>query len=199
MNPKTLAAPRMLAVAAVTLASICGCRGSFVWADDVRSSAASDAYVIAEGDLLAVRVFNQENMSTRARVRRDGMIAMPFLGDVEVRGKTPAAASAELEARLKKYVVSATVTITLEEAQPTSVSVLGEIAHPGNYVVEPSAGVLQAIAAAGGFTDYASRSSIYVIRRSSPQRIRFTFASLAQGDGRAAAFRMHPGDVVVVE
>src|SRR5262249_34547353 len=129
----------------------------------------------------------------------DGKIAVPFLGDVEVRGKTPAAASRELAAHLKEYVVSPVVTISVEEPQPTAVSVLGEVTHPGTYTLDPSPGVLQALAAAGGFTDYANREGIYVVRRASAQRIRFTFSSLMHGEGRAAAFRLHAGDVVVVE
>jgi polysaccharide export outer membrane protein len=185
--------------AVVTLLSQAGCAGGFVWVQDLPPQPAPEAYVIAAGDVLWVRVFNQDNISTRARVRSDGMIAVPFIGDVEVRGKTPAAAAAELETRLKRYVVAAAVTITVEESLATSVAVLGEIAHPGNYAVDASAGVLQAIAAAGGFTDYASRGAIYVVRRSSAQRIRFTYAALVQGDGQAASFRIRSGDVVVVE
>ena len=106
------------------------------------------------------------------------------------------------------------VTTTVEETLPTSVSVLGEVTHAGIYTLDASAGVLQALAAAGGFTEYASRDSIYVVRRgpvgldgaespppdtAAPPRVRFTFSSLVQGSGRAASFRLHAGDVVVVE
>jgi polysaccharide export outer membrane protein len=187
------------AFAIAILLSLSGCGSPFVWVHDLPQQPEFDGYVIGPGDVLSVRVFNQDNISTKARVRSDGMIAVPFIGDVEVRGKTPAAAAADLETRLKRYVVSAAVTITLEEPQATSVSVLGEVVRPGNYTVEASSGVLQAIAAAGGFTDYASRGAIYVVRRSSAQRIRFTYAALVQGDGQAARFRVRAGDTVVVE
>lgn len=177
-----------------------GCAGAgYLWFHDLPRPRASGDYVIASGDLLSVRVFNQDNLSVRARVRSDGKIAVPFLGDVEVRGRTPAVVSTELAERFKHYVVSTSVTITVEEPQSTSVSVLGEISRPGNYTVEPSSGVLQAIAAAGGFTDYASRGSIYVIRRSPAQRIRFTYGSLVDGDSGARMFCLRPGDVVIVE
>jgi polysaccharide export outer membrane protein len=194
-----------------------GCGGGrYVWVDEVQEPRAAGEYVIAQGDLVNVRVFNQDSMSARARVRSDGKIALPLLGDVEAAGKTPAALSRDLAARFKEYVVSPVVTITVDETQPTSVSVLGEVAHPGVYTLDPSAGVLQALAAAGGLTEYASRDAIYVVRRppaaapgspvgapdaapKPPPRIRFTFASLVQGDPPAAAFRMRAGDVVVVE
>jgi len=196
------------ALAALALAALLGCgSGPYVWASEVAEPRSAGEYVIAQGDLVSVRVYNQDSMSARVRVRSDGQIAVPLLGDVEAAGKTPAALSKELAARFKEFVVSPMVTITVEETQPMSVSVLGEVTHPGIYTLDPSAGVLQALAAAGGFTEYASRDSIYVVRKANaaaaapkpPPRVRFTFASLVQGDLPAAAFRMHAGDVVVVE
>ena len=177
----------------------CGTTAPYVWVQELPAPQAAEGYVIAIGDVLSVRVFGQDNMSTRARVRSDGKIAVPFIGEVDVRGKAPAAVSADLETRFKHYVVSASVTITVEETQPASVAVLGEVSHPGVYPVDSSAGVLQALALAGGFTDYASRGSIYVVRRAPTQRIRFSYSSLVQGEDRASTFRLHPGDVLVVE
>jgi polysaccharide biosynthesis/export protein len=188
------------AVVALAALSLAGCGGApYVWVDELTPPRAADGYVIASGDLVSVRVFNQENLSVRARVRSDGKIAVPFLGDVEVSGKTPAAVSGELGVRFKEYVVSPAVTTTVEEPQATSVSVLGEVTHPGVYTLDATAGVLQALAAAGGFTDYAGKDAIYVVRRASGPRVRFTFSSLVQGEGRAPAFRLRAGDVVVVE
>lgn len=187
-------------IGALVALPLVGCGGApFVWINELPQQQTADEYVIAPGDMVGVRVFNQENMSTRARVRSDGKVALPFLGDVELRGKTPAAVSRELGVRFKEYVVSPIVTVSLEETQPTAVSVLGEVVHPGNYTLDASSGVLQALAAAGGFSDYASRDAIYVVRRASGPRVRFTFASLAQGQSRAAAFRLRAGDVVIVE
>jgi polysaccharide export outer membrane protein len=190
--------------AAATLllaAAVVGCSGSgrYVWVNDIPPDSTADAYVIGAGDLLSVRVYNQENLSTHARVRSDGRIAMPLVGEVEVRGKSPAALSRELEIKLKEFMVSPTVTITVEETQPTSVTVIGQVAHPGIYTVDSTSGVLQALAVAGGFNDYASRGSIYVVRRSTMQRVRFTFGDLTHVEGQAAMFRIRSGDVVVVE
>jgi polysaccharide export outer membrane protein len=197
MDPRSHARAALVALA---LAPLSGCGGgAYTWFRELPQQPATGDYVIASGDLISVHVFNQDNLSAHGRVRSDGKLAVPFLGEVAVRGKTPAALSAELEAGFKHYVVSAAVTITVEEPQTTSVSVLGEITRPGIYAVDAASGVLEALAAAGGLTDYASRSSIYVLRRSPEQRIRFTYASLTEGAGGAAAFRLRAGDVVVVE
>jgi polysaccharide export outer membrane protein len=179
----------------------CGSTGAYVWVNELpqQDETLSNDYIIAAGDVVSIRVFNQENMSTRARVRTDGKLAVPFLGDVEVRGKPPAQLAKELEGRFKDYVNSPTVTVTIEEFQPTSISVVGEVLHAGVFTIDPSAGVLQALAIAGGINEYASRDAIYVIRRSPMRRIRFTYESLIHNEGRSATFRLRTGDVVVVE
>ena len=183
------------------LTSVAGCagHGSYVWARDLPPDGAQDDYAIAPGDTIGVRVFNQEAMSTHARVRSDGKIAVPMLGDVAVRGSSPSAVSRDLESKLKEYVVSPRVTVTVEESQANTVSVLGEVAHPGVFTVDATAGVLAALAASGGFTPFASQDAIFVVRNNPPQRIRFTMKSLMEADSRAAMFRLRRGDVVVVE
>ncbi len=190
-----------LSVVALVSSLIGGCasKSAYVWAKDLPPDGAQDDYAIASGDTIGVRVFNQDAMSTHARVRTDGKIAMPILGDVAVRGASPSDVSRDLESRLKEYVVSPRVTVTVEESQPTTVGVLGEVTHPGVFTVDNSAGVLAALAAAGGFTPFASNDAIYVVRNNPPIRIRFTLTSLMQADSRAAMFHLRRGDVVVVE
>jgi polysaccharide export outer membrane protein len=161
-------------------------------------------YRIAVGDVLAIRVWNQDSMSNpHARVREDGKISLPFLQDVEVAGITPSELSQRLQVQLKTYVVNPVVTVTVEELRVLRISVLGEVAHPGLYELEPQAGVLSALAAAGGLTDYAHRDAIFVVRTppdgKAPVRIQFRYAALADGDKQAVGFRLRPGDVVVVQ
>jgi len=185
---------------ALAVATGAGCADApYVWIDRLPEQPAANDYVIAPGDLVNVRVLNQDTMSTRTRVRNDGKIALPLVGELDLHGKAPAEASRELAARLKEFVVSPVVTVTVEETRPTSVSVLGEVTRPGVYTLEGSAGVLQALAAAGGLTEYAGRDAIYVVRSAPSPRVRFTFSGLAQGDKRATAFRLRAGDVVIVE
>ncbi len=185
---------------AVVLSALTGCgTGRYVWADELRELPAANEYVIAAGDVVGVRVFNQESMTTRARVRADGRITVPLLGEVLVRGRTPAAAASDVALRYREYLSSPRVTISVEEAQPTSVPVLGEVTRPGIYALEPPAGVLQALAAAGGLTEYAGKSSVYVVRSAPAQRVRFSLSSLVQAGTRSATFRLRAGDVVFVE
>jgi polysaccharide export outer membrane protein len=167
------------------------------------TTGANPEYILQAGDVIAVRVWTQDSITTRARIRPDGRISMPFLDDVEAAGSTPNALAKRIQAKLKDFIVNPVVTVSLEEPRPLLVAVLGEVVKPGNYPLEASAGVLQALANAGGMTPFASKNSIVVVRRkpdgSGVQRIVFTYSGLTQVQGRAANFRLQPGDVVVVE
>jgi polysaccharide export outer membrane protein len=194
-----------LRVLAATLLFVVGCAGAgnYVWVHDLPPTTGdpgSGAYLIGPGDLLNVRVYGQEDMSGRARVRRDGRIAVPFVGEVQTQGKTPAAVAKEIEERLKTYVNAPRVTVAVEEFQPVTVAVLGEVTHPGTVTIDASGGVMQALANAGGLTEFADRDRIFVLRRMPlSRRIRFTYDALVRNDPKAATFSLMAGDVVVVE
>jgi polysaccharide biosynthesis/export protein len=183
-------------------AACAGASGNFTPISAYQEPAATptSGYIIQPGDVLQVRVFNQPDMSAKAKVRDDGKISIPFLNDVVAAGFTPNALAAQLQQRLKEFINAPVVTISLEEARPFSVSVLGEVNKPGVYAVPLGSGVLQALAAAGGFTQYAARDRIFVVRET-PQRarIKFQFDELTQAEGKAANFHLRPGDTVVVE
>ena len=187
-----------MALAAASVIAGCGGAGAYVWVNDMppEPPTAHD-YRIHAGDTISVHVFGQETMTTKARVRTDGRIAFPILGEIEVRDKRPADLARELEARLTEYVVTPHVTVAVEDVQPLLVSVMGEVGKQGIYTLDPNAGVVQAIASAGGITDFADHDGIFVVRAG--HRIRFSLASLTRGEGKAAAFRLEAGDLVVVE
>lgn len=184
---------------------VCGCytpKGAFIAIDDFDVTAAGD-YHVTPGDVLQVRVFQQEAMSARVRVRNDGKVSLPMVNDVVAAGKTPPAFAAELQTRLKEFINNPVVTVSLEESRPLTVSVVGEVGRAGVVTLEPGAGVLQALAAAGGLNDFAHRDGVFVLRKTTgeavPTRLRFTWDSLTRGEGKAAKFLLQAGDVVVAE
>jgi polysaccharide export outer membrane protein len=183
----------------------CASTAPFVWVQDLPpappGASREDEYLIGPGDIVNIRVFEQETISSRVRVRADGKVALPFLGDTEVRGKRPSDLARELEGKLKEYIVSPKVTVNVDEFQPVTVSVLGEVTHPGSYPVDANnPGVMQALAGAGGLTEYADKDRIFVLRRlPNLRRIRFSFQQLTGADPRAVTFALQSGDVVVVE
>jgi len=199
-SPRRSAGLVALACLGLSLAAT-GCRATdtnFIWVDRFPEPPPETAYAIAIGDTLSVRVYNQEGMSAKAKVRSDGMISLPFLNDVEAAGDTPAVLAQRIQVRLKDFLANPVVTVALDEARPLEVSVVGEVLRPGLYRLEPGAGVLTALAAASGFSDFADRERIFVVRNGTT-RVRFTYSALSQAREKAARFRLHPGDVVIVE
>lgn len=183
------------------LASGCASTGPFVWVDSLPPQAAgsTDGVTIQDGDVLNVRVFNQEPLSSKEKVRPDGKISMPVIGEVVARNKKPAQLAAEIQDRLKTVVVAPSVTVTLEAGAELKVSVVGEVRNNGVFQLDHGATVLHALAAAGGLTDYADNDKIFVVRRSLPQRVRFRYGDLRSADQRSIAFALQAGDVIVVE
>lgn len=204
MSARTTTTIPLLLATLLPLSSGCATRAPYTWVDKVPIKEDRAAYRIASRDLISVRVWNQDAMSLeRARVREDGRISLPFLKDVEVAGMTPNEVGENLQRALVAFIVDPIVTVTLVEPAPLNVSVLGEVTSAGAYTMERPAGVLQAIAAAGGVTRYAGEEEIFVLRRLSPllppTRIRFRYRDLTSGGNPAADFLLQNGDVVVVE
>jgi polysaccharide export outer membrane protein len=192
--------------AVLLLLLLSGCRhtGKFIWADDYKSAAASpaDPYVIGPGDALTVRVLGHEEMSGKVKVRSDGRITLPFLNDVEAAGKSPDDLAGKLLKDFKEFVNNPVVTVTLDEPRPFTVPVTGEVTRPGIYALDPPASVLQALASAGGLTQFAHDDQIYVLRHEgteAPVRIRFKYEALAHAEGHSGTFSLQRNDLVVVE
>lgn len=193
---------KVAAFAAVMALSLgaCGGTGPYVWVDSLPASASGgNDVVIGEGDTLNIRVFNQEPLSTKERVRADGRISIPVIGEVVARGKRPAQLAAEIQDRLKDIVKVPSVMVSFEAGAELKVSVVGEVRNSGVFPLDHGANVLHALAAAGGLTDYADGDKVFVVRKSLPQRVRFRYTDLRSADPKSIAFQLAAGDVVVVE
>ncbi len=210
MDPTPTSATRALRLTwtGLALCAACATTEGVVPVAEYRAepTGAGGAYVIAEGDLVAVRVFGQEGMSGSVRVRSDGKISLPFVNEQQAAQLTPAALADQLQVALKPYVVNPLVVVSLEEQRLNQVSVLGAVLLPGLYPLKQGTGLLQAVALAGGLTPFAARDRIFVLRvepaTRGPRRagrIAFTWDAVTSGRGPAAAFELRDGDVLVIE
>jgi polysaccharide biosynthesis/export protein len=194
----------LITAAAALVACATPSGGPFVWAADyvARDPNAADAqYIVGVGDLLVVQVFDNDKISGRGRVRSDGKLALPLVNDIMVAGKTPLQVAADVQAALKdgNFVLNPRVNVVVEDVLPVKITVLGAVSKAGNYSVDQGSGVAEALAGAGGLTEFAHKDRIFVLRKvPTPVRIRFTFASLTDM-GPASRFRLQQGDIVVVE
>jgi len=198
---------RFAAIARLSLlaffATGCASAGTFTWYQDVpKADWATDSneYVIGVGGTISIRVYEQEGVSSSVKIRRDGKFALPLAGELLAAGKHPTELAKEVEHHLKEFIVSPRVTINVEGSQPVSVTALGEIGHVGSLTLEPPARLIEALAQAGGPTEFADRSRIFVMRRFPKfQRIRFSYDSILHNELGAASFPLRTGDVIVIE
>lgn len=189
-------------VMAGAMMGLCSCATvPYVWVDNLPPAAmVPDAYRIQPYDSISVLIWNQTKLSVDVKVRPDGQVTLPLLGDVAVAGLTPTGASQQIEHRLDGLVVDPKVTVTLKETQAATFSVVGEVKSSGTYPLQPAEGILQALATAGGLSEYAKSDGIYVIRRGPDlKRIRFDYDLLAHASGRGILFQLRDGDILVVE
>ncbi len=181
----------------------CASAGTYTWYQDLPKgdwATDSNEYVIGIGDSISIRVYEQEALSSVGKIRRDGRIALPLVGELSVAGKHPSQFAREVETRLKEFVVHPRVTVNVETSQPVTVTAIGEIGHVGPLTLEPPARLLEALAQAGGPTEFADKSRVFVLRRFPAfQRIRFTYDAVVRNDGGAAGFPLRTGDVIVIE
>lgn len=206
MRPLDPTPRRLLALGLALGLTACGTTGPYVWAEDVPLSELTDpaerAFVIARGDVLAVRVYNQDGLSLRSRVRPDGKIVVPLVGELDVVGRRPIELASEIEAKLRPYVVAPAVAVFVEEIEPVPVVVLGEVARPGVFSLPADASVLQALAMAGGITEYGDGERLFLLRKRAGRpalKIRLSYSRLTNGEGRGAELTLQAGDVVLVE
>jgi polysaccharide export outer membrane protein len=125
----------------------------------------TDAYKIGSGDILEIITWKEPDFSRpEVLVRTDGKISFPLLGDVQAAGRTPMEIRKEIESGLKAYVENPIVTVTVKNPASQKFYILGEVKNTGEYPLIKGLTVLQAFAIAGGFTDWASKKEIILLR-----------------------------------
>jgi polysaccharide biosynthesis/export protein len=125
----------------------------------------ADAYKIGSGDILEIVTWKEPDFSReQVLVRIDGKISFPLLGDVQAAGRTPLEINKDIETGLKDYVENPIVTVTVKNPESQKFYILGEVKKTGEYRIIKGLTVLQAFALAGGFTDWASKKEIILLR-----------------------------------
>jgi len=169
--------------------------------DDTKKPATTDPnYVIAPQDVLDVSVWKEPEVSRIVPVRPDGKISLPLLNDVQAAGLTPSQLAAQITESLKKYVTSPQVTVIITTVNSQRVYILGEVTRPGAFPILPGETVMQALSSAGGFTPFAKRKSIYVLRMDNGKKVKFPFnyKEAINGKNSEQDIQLKAGDTIVV-
>jgi len=159
------------------------------------------SYVIGADDILAISVWKEPEISRAVPVRSDGKISLPLVGEIQAAGRTPKQLKEDLTEKLKNYISEPEVTVIVQDSRSKKFNVMGQVARPGSYILSNSLTVLDALALAGGFRDFAKKKSIYVLRRNADgtdQRLPFNYKDVIAGKNVEQNVKLQPGDTLVV-
>ena len=160
-----------------------------------------NSYVIGANDVLAINVWKEPDISRSVPVRSDGKISLPLVGELQASGQTPQQLEQEITKRLQSYISEPEVTVIVTDSKSQKVNILGMVSKPGAYLLTSSTTVLDAIAMAGGFKDFAKQKSIYVLRQGpdgTQKRIPFNYKEVIKGQNSDQNIRLQAGDTLVV-
>jgi polysaccharide export outer membrane protein len=158
-------------------------------------------FVIGAGDVLSINVWKEEGLSRVIPVRSDGRISLPLVGELQASGRTPKQLETELRTKLKDYVSEPEVTVIVQEIKSQKFNVLGMVMKPGSYALTNPTTILDAIALAGGFRDFAKQKAIYVLRQAadgSQTRLPFNYKEVVKGQNSAQNVTLQSNDTIVV-
>ena len=159
-------------------------------------------YRIGPSDQLSIRVRGQEDLNQTVTVRPDGKLSLPLVGDIAAAGITPVELQERLEKALSKYinVIPGEVTVVVEAVRSYKVSVLGEVRTPGRFEFQIRVSVLDALAQAGGLTEFAASKDIVIFRTYLGENVKleYNYNELVEDRGTAAWVPVMPGDIILV-
>jgi polysaccharide biosynthesis/export protein len=165
------------------------------------NSAATREYVIGAEDVLAVNVWKEPDISRTLPVRPDGKISLPLVGELQASGLTAAQLQDIIAQKLKEYIGNPQVNVIVQEVKSRSFNIVGKVLKPGAFDLAKPTSVLDAIALAGGFQDFAKVSKIYVLRRmpdGSQRMLPFNYKLVIKGKRLDENVGLQSGDTVVV-
>lgn len=167
---------------------------------------APGGFLLGPEDLLEITVWKNADLSRTTAIRPDGLISMPLIGDVQASGLTADGLAHRIAERLKQFVASnPTVSVSVKELNSYSIFVLGEVTKPGKYQAKSYVTLLQAISLGGGFTEYAKKNKLQIVRnrlngdnKLHETRIPVRYDDLLVGKGEPGNIILLSGDTVVV-
>ena len=168
-------------------------------ADEPKVAPNQSDYRIGVEDVLDISVRNNAELQRVVPVRPDGKISLPLVNDVGAAGLTPMELRDSLTEKFAAYIQNPEVSVVVREIHSFKVSVIGSVRLPGRYELKGASTVLDALALAQGFTDFAVRQKITILRRdgSTQRRLRFDYAAAVKGS-LDNNMLVQPGDIIVV-
>ena len=184
----------------VMIVFVVGCAGAGAPPPPEPEAGEREAYVIGIPDLLRIVVWKNPELSVEVPVRRDGKISVPLVDDVQAEGLSPEELKEVLTEALAEFVTAPEVTVIVQQINSHMVTVVGAVARSGQIPLVRQMRVLEAIATMGGFSVWAKKNQVKIIRQNGNETIEYVFNYGAFSSGKAPASNLllQPGDTVVV-
>jgi polysaccharide export outer membrane protein len=165
------------------------------------TKAHDDSYVIGNDDHLSISVWKEPDLTKSIPVRSDGKISLPLVGEMQASGRTPLQLESDISSRLRNYITAPEVTVIVEQINSKKYNILGYVGKPGAYALTLSTTVMDAIALAGGFKDFAKSKGVYILRQNpdgTQSRLNFNYKDFIKGKNLSQNVKVEPGDMIIV-
>ena len=165
------------------------------------AKASPNDYKIGAGDILEITIWKEPDLSREeVLVRTDGKISFPLLNDVQAAGLTPLEMKRNMEVGLKEFISNPFVTITVRSPESQKIYILGEVLNTGEYPLTKNLTVLQAFALAGGFTEWASKKEIILMRKEGGKEkiYRINYKNIIKGKDLSQNLMLKADDTIIV-
>lgn len=193
------------AIAILGMASLWGCSGLPKEVIEQSSKLTPKEFFLGPEDVLEVTVWRNQDLSRTVVIRPDGLISLPLIGDVHASGFTAAQVADRIAKRLTEFKENPSVSVSVREVNSYFIYVTGEVTRAGKYPLKSFASVLQGVSLAGGFTPFASKSKMMVVRtvkgangEEHQIQIPVRYDDLFKGGGEIGNFTLMSGDTIVV-
>jgi polysaccharide export outer membrane protein len=171
-----------------------------MWASDTSPVSSTQDYLIGPGDVLEISVWNNEALTKLVTVLPDGKIHFPLIGEVVVGGKTLTDLEKELKEKIGKYVTDTDLLVMVQQTGSFVIYVIGEVNRPGRFNLNTNINVLQALAMAGGFTEWAKKNKIKIFRETEDKTevLKFSYDDIVKEKNINSNIKLKRGDTIFV-
>jgi len=166
-----------------------------------RTTRTDDTFIIGNDDVLAISVWKEPDLTKQIPVRSDGKISLPLIGDIQAAGRTPSQLELDITEKLKSYITDPQVAVIVQQINSLKFNILGLVSKPGSYPLTAGTTIVDAVAIAGGFKDFAKRKGVYVLRPGpggTEQRYGFNYQEFIKGKDTKQNIMLKPRDTVIV-
>ena len=165
-----------------------------------QAPARDSSYRIGPNDILNIFVWKEAELTRDVTVMPDGKITYPLIGEITAQGLTASELKKAIADRLQNFVTAPEVTVVVKESRSQVVYAIGKLTRPGPIALAPGMTVMQALSAAGGFTEWADTKNILIVRREGGKetQLRFNYKEFTSGEKLEQNILLKPGDTVVV-